>query len=528
MLAAQQNHLNPATMPAPTNGIDSLTNLFGMDPRSCISTKNIDAAPAGMKVRPGYNEYANGFLGSAINTIIPFTGSADDNSMDKLWAATTDGLYNIDVSTTTPVKDIDWTFKLSGSGRCSFTQVTNDAGDHLLLVADEENGLYSYNEATDTWSVPSIVGPLNGAADIVFVMYWKGRVWYIERDSTSAWYSDSGTFFGTVTEFNFGSRFRYGGNLRALYDWTLDSGEGPDDYIVAVSGGGDVIVYGGTDPSSSATFGIIGLWFVGAVPFGRRLGSLYGGDLLVLSTYGLISMKALVSGVDPFSLEASITWKIQGSIQDLMRRTQTQFGWEIKIHPNLSRLVIHTPQELNEPYIQFVYELNLKAWSVWQDVPQLTSEHYKGEWYIGSSEVQVWKMEGTVDAVTIAAPNPQQIDWEIFTSFQDLQKPEQFKRVQFVRPIFLAQEMPSYSVEPKYDYDISGLPTPANAGIGVAGVWDTSLWDSALWGGAATPFQPPIGGVGLGKTMAVAIHGRSRVDTTLIAIGLLWEDGGYL
>jgi len=397
-----------------------------------------------------------------------------------------------------------------------------------MLAADEDNGLYLYTESTGLWTIPAIVGPAGGASDIVFVMSWKNRVWYIERNSTSSWYSDVGSFFGTVTEFNFGSRFRYGGNLSALYDWTLDSGEGPDDYLVAISRGGDVIVYAGTDPASSATFGIIGLWFVGQMPFGRRIGSLYGGDLLILSTYGLISMQALLQGVDPFSLEASLTWKIQGLLNPLMDRQKNTFGWEIKIHPSINRLVIGTPQEVSEPYLQFVYDLNLKAWSVWEDMPILTSEQWLGEFYIGASEVIVWKVEGTVDNVTIAAPSPVQIDWDVFTSFQDLQTPEVFKRCAFLRPIFLAEQNPSYTIEARYDYDITGLPSPPNASAGGVGIWDTGLWDTALWGGGLSTFQPPRGASGLGKTIAAVLHGRSQVDTTLIAIGVLWDDGGLL
>jgi len=410
----------------------------------------------------------------------------------------------------------------------SFSQVTNDAGAHFLLAADEVNGLYVYTESTGLWTIPTITGPTNGAADIAFVMSWKQRVWYIEKNSTSSWYSDVGAFFGPVTEFNFGSRFRYGGNLSAIYDWTLDSGEGPDDYLVAVSRGGDVIIYSGTDPSSTATFGIIGLWFVGEMPFGRRIGSLYGGDLLLLSTYGLISVTALTQGVDPFSMEASLTWKIQSAVQDLMARTKDTFGWEIKIHPNLSRLIIATPKELSQPNVQFVYELNLKAWSTWADMPILTSEIHKGKSYFGASTVDVWLIEGTQDNVTLAAPVPQQIDWELLTSFQDLGSPEIFKRIQFIRPIFLSSSTPSYDVVAKYDYDLSDIPSPINASAGAVGVWDTGLWDVALWGGGLFPFQPTIGGSGLGKTVAIRLRGRSLADTTLIAIGLQWDDGGML
>jgi len=515
-------------MPAPTGGINSIMNLYGMEPRDSIVSINIDASPAGLKVRPGTNEYANGLAGNDVQTIIPYAGSVDDGSEDRLWAANDDGIYDISASTTTPVRDVEWTDKNIQSGRCSFTQFTNDGGAHFLLVADENNGLQLYTESTGVWTVPAIVGPAGGAADIAFVISWKNRMWYIEKDSTSAWYSDIGVFGGTLTEFNFGSRFRYGGILAMLADWTLDSGEGPDDYLVAISSAGDVIVYAGTDPASAATFGIIGLWFVGAMPFGRRTTSLYGGDLLILSSYGLISMGSLLEGKDPFSLEASLTWKIQGFINSDMALSRASFGWEIKIHPNISRLIIQTPKQASKVYTQYVYDLNLKAWSIWNDVPMITSDQYQSEMYLGSVGPDIFQMEGTVDNALLAGGMPDQIGWQLLTSFQDLETPETFKRLQFVRPIFLADAPPSYNVFAKYDYDLTELNVPPNANPGSLALWDTGFWDTAIWGGQAIPFQPPIGAYGIGKTIAIALRGRSQVSTTLVAIGLIWDEGGML
>jgi hypothetical protein len=354
-------------------------------------------------------------------------------------------------------------------------------------------------------------------------------MWYIEKNSTSAWYSDVGVFGGTLTEFNFGSRFRYGGILAVLADWTLDSGEGPDDYIVAVSSAGDVIVYSGTDPSSSATFGLIGLWFIGAVPFGRRIISFYGGDMLVLSTYGLISMGALLQGKDPFSLEASLSWKIQAFINTAMQTTRLQFGWEIKIHPNLSRLIISSPLQAGKVYTQYVYDLNLKAWSIWENMPITTSEQYNSEMYIGTGATpQVYKVEGTLDNVLLAGGTPLQVDWQLLTSYQDMEQPEQFKRMQFVRPIFLGAAIPSYTIKAYYDYNLDALPSPINAVAPGIALWDAGVWDTAVWGGGEIAFQPPIGAWGLGKTMALSIRGRSLVETTLIAIGVMWDSGGIL
>jgi hypothetical protein len=41
--------------------------------------------------------------------------------------------------------------------------------------------------------------------------------------------------YGTVTSWDFGSKFKHGGNLVGLWSWTVDGGIGIDDYLVAIA-----------------------------------------------------------------------------------------------------------------------------------------------------------------------------------------------------------------------------------------------------------------------------------------------------
>lgn len=386
------------TLPAPRGGINSVMSLASMTPEDAILTVNIDSSTYGLRVRPGYSEYATNFTGDSTKSIIPFTGSSANGQNDRLFAATSDGIFDISDSTEAPTKVVDFPIKSSDAGWCIFVQVVNDNGDHVLLVTDGANGLHRYLESTGLWTKPVVTGP---TGVLVFCTVWKQRVWFIEENSTSAWYTDIGTFSGNATEFNFGNKFRYGGNLVALYSWTLDAGDGADDYLVSVSSAGDVVVYSGTDPSSPNTFGQIGRWFIGALPAGRRVGSQFGGDLLLLSVYGLISMQDLLRGQNPFTNEASLSWKVQGFLSDLMRLTRTVLGWEVKLHPSLSRIIVSAPKVVAQPFRQFVYDVELEAWSIWEGVPILTSESYKGDIYFGSLSAQVWTLSGHLDNVHI-------------------------------------------------------------------------------------------------------------------------------
>jgi hypothetical protein len=495
-----------------------------MEMTDALYCKNIDPTAYGLTVRPGYQEWANGYSGDEVKTIIPYKGTAEDGSEDLLLACTSVGIYDITSSTTTPTAVVTWGTSSSDAGWCSFDIFTNDAGARVLLVCDLENGLQQYLESTGVWSVPSITGV--AAGDLVQLTIWKKRVWYVEKGTNDAWYSDVGTFAGTLTKFNFGSKFRAGGYLKATYGWTLDSGVGPDDYLVAVSSAGDVVVYAGTNPSSSATFGQVGVWFVGQFPAGRRVGSQFGGDLLLLSSYGVISCADLLQGKNPFTFEGSLSYKVNRLLNANIADTITLMGWEIKLHPDLAKIVIASPKVGNQPYTQYIFDINLKAWSVWTGVPMTTSETYNNVMYVGA-ELKVHKVVGNLDNVLLANPDPQPINWSFLTAYNELEEPQINKVVEFFRPRFVAAQEPVYEVKAYYDYDlteqsaISGSPASGD-------VWDTGVWDTALGGGGKQKFQELKGASGMGKTVAVAMAGSSSEDVTLVDIGLLWRSGGFL
>lgn len=513
--------INGGTVPAPVGGINSLTSLAAMEPTDAIYTKNIDATTYGLKVRPGYVEWANGYSGDQVKTIIPYEGTAEDGSKDKLFAVTSVGIYDITASTTTPSLGHSWGISSTDAGWCSYEVFTNDAGARILMVCDLANGYRIYTESTGVWTTPSVTGPSNGAADLIFLVAFKNRVWFIEKDTNAAWYTDIGVFQGTLTKFNFGNKFSHGGFLKTLHNWTLDSGVGPDDYLVATSSAGDVLVYAGTDPSSASTFGQIGNFFVGKFPAGRRIGLSVGGDLYLLSSYGIISAKDLLSGKNPFTAEGSLSYKINRVLNAAIKQNITSMGWGLQLLPDLARVIITTPKISNQNWSQFVYEINLKAWSEWTDVPMTTVETHNNEVYIAGG-LKVHKLEGTLDNILLASPDPQPIYWSLLTAYNELGSPQLNKVVEFMRARFVAEAEPSYSMKAYYDYDLSDFITVVTAQVGVA-TWDSSLWDQAIWGGGTTGFDKLFGGSGIGKTVAVAMSGASTIQTTLIDIGVTYR-----
>jgi len=492
-----------------------------MQGSDAIYTKNIDGTSLGCKVRPGYAEWANGYAGDEVKTVIPYKGTLEDGTKDKLFACTSNGIYDITASTESPTLDHGWGITSSDAGWCSYEVFTNDAGARVLMVCDLANGYRIYTESTDLWTTPTITGPTGGAADLVFLASWKNRVWFIEKDTNSAWYTGIGVFQGAVTEFNFGNKLRYGGNLKSLHGWTLDSGVGPDDYLVVLGSAGDVLVYAGTNPTSSSTFGQIGAFYIGDIPKGRRCGLSVGGDLYLLSTYGVISARDLLSGQNPYTYEGSLSYKINPLLRASLKNDPNSFGWELQVLPDLAKIIVTVPKETNQQHLQYVYDMNMQSWGIWNGVPMTTVVTWKNEVYSGAV-LKVHKITGTLDNVLITSPAPDPIYWSLLTAYNEMQSPQMNKIVEFIRPRFVAEGEPSVDVKAFFDYDLSELVRASIVGSGTD-IWDTGTWDAAIWGGGQDRFQNLEGASGMGKTVAVALAGASTLSTTLVDLGILWR-----
>jgi len=282
--AARSNALAAVHIPAPTGGINTAEPGGAMPATDAILATNVVASELGLRSRLGYMEHVTG-LGSGVRTMIPFAGSSP--AQNKLFACTTAGIADVTTSTASPSSALAFGTTVNDAGWGVSTTMVTSAG-HFGFYADEENGLQRYTESTGTWAAVAYgsgAGEIDGVdpANIVFVMVWKNRVWMVERDTATAWYLDTGAIAGTATAFYFGNKFRAGGHLVGIWNWTADGGAGMDDYLVAASAGGDVVVYQGTDPDTAGQFVMRGDWFVGALPAGRRVATDFGGEMLLLT-----------------------------------------------------------------------------------------------------------------------------------------------------------------------------------------------------------------------------------------------------
>ena len=513
--------------------INSVSPAGRLPPGDCLLRYNLIPAEYGLRVRLGSREWVTGLDGEPY-TLLPFTGSASGGAANKLFACTSTGIWDVTSSTAAPTQVVAFGVVDTTSGWGTSVVFVRAAGaGHFLLYCDESNGYFVYDEVGGTWTQPTMGGGAGqvanvNPADLVFVTVWKNRVWFVERDCGSAWYLDLDSVYGAATEFNFGKDFKAGGDLRGLWSWTGTAGAGLDDALVAISGGGDVIVYQGTDPDTAGAFGIVGRWDIGAVPVGRRIAHPLGGDLLIMSSMGILRASTLdTSSSKPSQYETA-------RISNLWNKKQISYralrGWGMALHPEDATLIVIVPVQDGAETEQLAMGIEAKAWSQYRDLQMgVCAVPWDGTLYYGSIDGRVLKMTGYVDGITLADPSAYDtIQWALLTGFTDLGSPVQ-KRVQMLIPNLLSESPVSYVTRAKYKWDLTEIiDSPEAVSANGESLWDVATWDSGLWSGEYTPTQGVKGAAGVGREFAVAIRGESASRTVLTGIYVTFDTGGPL
>lgn len=528
---------------APYDGIDGRISLATGSPTHCIYTYNLIPHEFGMKVRNGYREWQTGLdegSSEGVHTIIPFDSSSQATGANRLFAVTNEAIWDVTTPGDTPINKLAFGDISSTSGYGNYIHYTNQAGNDVMFYADANNGLFKYDANTDTWAqATGITGP--EISKVRFIMIHKDRIWLVEKGANSAWYLPLDAEQGQAEEFFFGTKYNSGGSTAGLFSWSIDSGSGVNDFFVSVGRAGDVLVYRGSDPADASgadPWELVGTYFIGRVPEGPTFGSVNGGDLYLLSIYGLNSMGELLQGVNSAELfnsseTTSPSARIALIIQTRLSQNIDLFGWEVRRIPSENSLLISGPQIGSTAPIQYIYRLTTAAWGLWRNVPIESFENWQNNVVFGDADNRILYMDVTADNVLLnpsQAINGDAITFSILTNFRDLNAPTRFKRVKLIRPDFSAQAAPDVTIAARYDYDLTeSFLTAASAPPPSDDSWDVATWDNAMWKSATGQnFSDIKGAWGIGRYVAIAMIGTCREETYFIGWDLIFDAGGPL
>lgn len=535
-------------IPAPRGGLNTVATGTAVPDGDCLQLWNMLSGEYGLRARRGYRFWGSGATDADLNptslrTVMPYTGIAANGANDAVYVVTTRGIQQMRTdATVSPSIEFSVSDRIKQDvGRgiyCSFVA----SGGGYLLYCDEAAGYHVYSESSGTWLKMTQGGggsQIQGVdpANFCFVMTWKSRVWFVEKGTTNVWYLPAGQVFGTATKLSLtqAAQFRQGGELIGLWSWTLDGGVGIDDYLVAVSRGGDVAIYQGTDPASATTFSIHGTWNAGAFVAGRRVATNFGGDVLLLTKSGIRQLSQLVSGQD--GQQTYATSKISNLFNAMALDRANLPGWDMCLNPEENALIVTVPDtdgnglgDYNTQ--QFALSLWDRSWSRFRGLPISCMASWKGQLYFGDADASgiLWVSDGYTDnnRLGVGGAEGTAVQWALLTGFSDMGVPNQ-KQVGLIRPTILCEAYPpTFTVAARYNLDLSELAAVTEVAGTAGDLFDIGKWDSAIWRDDFTTTRAVRGTTGLGTHVAIALRGTSRSRTVLVGADVSFTRGGVL
>jgi len=353
------------------------------------------------------------------------------------------------------------------------------------------------------------------------VNLFKNFLFFVKQNSMEAWYLPVGQVAGAALKLDFGGIARMGGYLQAMGTWTIDAGQGADDYAVWITNNGETIVYNGTNPDSATTWALKGVWQLGQT-FNRRCFLKWAGDLLLLTQDGLVPLAAALqsSRLDP---RVNLTDKIYYAISQEASLYSGNFGWQINYFASENMLIINVPSTTGIQ--QFCMHTISKAWCSFSNINATCWElNYDQMYFGGNGFIGHWWNAYSDDGNNIEA--------QVQQAYSYFDAPGQQKRFTMIRPIFQTDNgLPGILVGINTDFDAQNSlgAVSYNAVSSTLGVWDTGVWDTDVWGGALSLTKLWQGVTGIGYSGGIIMKIASQgIDVHWVSSDYVMERGGVI
>lgn len=522
-----------ATFPAPIGGLNVADSLVGMGPQYATVLKNMVTQPYGVELRAGNVRHATG-LGGPVETVVTHIPATSGDAF--LFAFAEGDMFDVtDPGDATRVAIITGLTNNVWNGMA----VSNASGFNTTLYNGVDDGIWIKDDGTvariTAAAVPAspVAGEISGVdpADLIGGTVHQKRTWLIEKDTTKGWYLAPEAIFGIATMFDFGAIFTRGGYLAALATWTVDSGAGMDDLLVAVSSRGDVVIYKGTDPSDAATWALIGVFSTGQ-PMDMRAITKVEGDLVLLTKFGLLSLSDAMarSATAAAVSEAYLSTKVQYLLNELCTELVAEFGWAVNYWPDTNLIVVNIPLDEGGSG-QLVQSTITKGWSQLDGWDAISWTLFGSQPVYGDRDGNVWRAwEGTTDnsiqsdALTISVGNA--IYGTAQTAFNYLDSKSVVKHAKMIRPTFVTADAFDYSVAVNPDFSYTAPLTPGTEQGAIRSLWDTAVWGSDIWNTHESSTHHHWASVsGIGSAFAVRLSFQLATRVLWASYDLMYENG---
>lgn len=496
-------------VPAPTGGWDAISPLSNMEPKYAVTLDNFVPRPGWVEIRGGYNAWVQG-LGDAVETIMTYRPPGASQKLfavanNIIWDVSSNGIFTSQVT------------GLSNS-RFQYINFTPSGGLSYLYAVNGANTPIIYNGTT--FSNPAITGVT--ASNLIGINVHKRRIWFIENNTTKAWYLDTDAIQGTANQFDLGAFFSKGGFLMAMGTWTVDGGNGPDDLAVFISSEGQLVIYKGTDPANPNAWALVGV-FNQPKPIGRRCFASFGSDLLIITLEGLLPISKSLPFDPSGARSVALTNRIQESMLSAAKAGESFFGWSVLPFPKQSLLIMNVPQQELTSQVQFVMNSLTGAWCKFNGWNANCFELFNDSLYFGDNDGNVnLAYAGATDLVS-------PIMSTVKCAFNYFDDPGRNKYMSMLRPMLVADGTLTPAIGVDVDFGDTSLTSSVTIISPTGGVWDSSLWDSGLWssGGVTVINWLTVGAIGVALAIKMAVNIAGSITSGSLISNSVFDTGVF-
>jgi len=477
--SAFQRKAQAASVPPPIGGWNDRDALDAMPPQDAVLLDNWFPRTHDVIVRNGFQTHCDTTEDSNfVKTLVEY----HSGTTRKLIAAVNGKIY--DVSTATPTS-----LKTGLSVDAWETAVFNGR----LIMVNGTDAPQDYDGSTvsaTSWTGPTI-------ANLTDVHAFKSRLYFIEKNTQSAWYGGLNAITGALTEYDMSGVCNFGGTLVGMGTITNDGGEGVDDFLCFFFSSGEVAVYAGSDPAAS-NWALKGVFHIGA-PINKRAIAKVGSDVVLVTQDGYVAL----TDVLPFGRSdvRTMSDKIVGAASRAVTAFAGNSGWAVCLYPKSDMLIVNVPRATTR-FDQHVMNTRTGAWCRMRGMNGYSWALFNDHLYFGGADGIVYKADtGDTDNGESIIADGQQA-WGYFGAR------DSSKRFTMVRPIFVSKRTPAIALGLSTDFDPSIKTTAVNFSPQPdVGVWDSAVWDSSIWG-YGTPSRADwvsVAGIGFSASLRVRI-----------------------
>ena len=498
------------SVPSPTGGLNTRDSISNMPPTDAVILNNWIPDTDTCTLRRGFKVHVSA-LNGGVESIMEWAGPLGTNQLFAA-CASSNSVYNVS-GTASAVSAI------AGSGLSNSRWqhlMFGTGGKSFLVMCNGEDAVRNYDGSAFT--TPTITGSgLSSSDTFVQVSENKERLFFVESSSTSVWYLNVNSIAGEAFEFDYAPLMNKGGFVQACATWTLDGGNGLDDYFVVLTSEGQAIVYAGTNPSNASEWALQGVFEIGA-PVGRRCFFKIGADLIVITDDGFVALsKALLTGRT--AQQEAISDKVRTTVRGYTEDHRRKFGWQPILYPKRGLGIFNVPLDEGSDFESYQLVINTfnGSWCQFTSVNAAVWSLYDQQLYFGNKDGAIMHFDSTTadDGNTIMGDGQ--------PAFNNMGIPGVNKQFHQARVHLSTSGRVTPAIEVVTDY-AEKIPTNVPTFSFSGAVWDEAAWDTELWQDVNVPELQrdwfAVNGVGFVGTIRMRVTTNDR--------GVTWNQVDYM